>query len=434
MSFLLTFLRSFSYLPDFFSSTMVGRPRGSGRGGYRGRGTRGGAGRGAPVAQSALPTENGVNGRVSPSASPTSLPPPSQDVIGGINNNVNNIKNTTTLTNDETVADTVNANSPAKIPAPRTLARRPTHPLQANLRNRKPSAAGVADQQTPEEAENATEPPHAELLPEEAATPSEGTPADDSTATSDAASAAPVVRGKGKGGRPRGRGRGGRGRGRGRGATTAAIGSRGVSPAVPVDNTGRIGGPGSRGGKGAYTKAKKIVDLEEELENELLNGTATDISLMTPDYSIFAKPGTEKRITRSRFKGIFQGEINHYTLEQIRHRQVELARFVKEGAKIMLDRNVERVKQSYGAVTKAMQSALEEAVWHQKVRAELEIQECKQIAKLEKAFSLSLSSQDMAHAASVEKIEAAHEVRKRINRCFICTITNVDIYSSTSWS
>ncbi|KAF8245145.1 hypothetical protein K440DRAFT_646520 [Wilcoxina mikolae CBS 423.85] len=391
---------------------MVGRPRGSGRGGYRGRGTRGGAGRGVPVAHSALvPTENGVNGRVSPSASPTSLPPPSQDTVAGINhNNVNNNEDTTPP-NNETVAHTVNANSPTKTLAQRTLARRPTQPLQANLRNRKPSAAGVADQQAPEDAENAPDSPHVELAPEDAVTPSEGTPGDDSAATSDAASAAPVVRGKGRGGRPRGRGRGGRGRGRGRGATTATIGSRGVSPAVPVENTGRIGGPGSRGGKGAYTKAKKIVDPEEELENELLNGTATDISLMIPDYSIFAKPAAAKMTSRSRLKTIFRGEVSNYTLEQIRRRQAELAQFFKEGSKLMLDRNVERVKQAYGAVNKATPNALEEAIWHQKIRAELEIQECKQIAKLERAFALSTRSQDMAHAASVKKIETGHELK-----------------------
>lgn len=353
-----------------------------------------------------------------PTAPPSAVTPQFQYAANETNININNnINGAATIQKDDGAADSNASDLSGKPLAPRSMARRPTQPLQANLRNRKSS---VTDQEQGDGP-----------LSEDLATPPESTPVDDSAVTSDAASVSQVVRGKAKGGRPRGRARGGRARGRGRGTPTDSLSQGAATPPTsadrpgddpvdkpgdkPADNNpgdpkpGRAAGPGSRGGKGAYAKPKKP-DTEEELETELLNGTCTDIDIVFPEYSRFPKPLSQLKLHKSRLESIAR-ECGNFTLEQLRERQSALARFVRDGSRLMLDRNIEHVKRSYGALNRATPAQIEESRWYRKVRFNLEMQEAKQMAHLEKRYTVAQGSADKAFAAEAQKIHMAYEVK-----------------------
>jgi hypothetical protein len=220
-----------------------------------------------------------------------------------------------------------------------------------------------------------------------------------STPDTDSTLAPPVVRGRGRGGRPRGRGRGGRGRGRGR-----EVGSGDPSSAPPPKPNGRVGGPGSRGGKGAY-KARRMANTQQLLEMAPKEDIALSAHLIRPDFRSFMLPQVDKRMTRSAAKVLRAGQLDNMPLEQLEQRAEQLRKFYKEGAQILINKNIVDAVRTHKALQSLTPGEVEEMEWYRCVREGLVRNEVKQMAQMERAYKIQQRSLDIMLDGQMAKLE-----------------------------
>lgn len=274
-------------------------------------------------------------------------------------------------------------------PAPRTLARLPSMPLQVSLRARKGLQNGPAESEATKDILNNTDTPNAPLIMEtsghDGSSPEEeeDRPAKRrrvlENGTTNAASV-PDANSSTRGGRGRGRGRArgnksrgtdiGRGRGRGRGK------SRGTR-----------GGPGSRGGRGAYrtrgsrarggrggiaktaagpadNPVEKVQEEKIERRTTTTNGWysgVTGSSYRHPTYT------TISLLQEKKIKLIAESA----SLEDLKKRHSELKERFKNVAKLMMTRDYSRASKTLKEL-KNGRDLVNQAPWAKKIYQELE--------------------------------------------------------------
>jgi hypothetical protein len=143
---------------------------------------------------------------------------------------------------------------------------------------------------------------------------------------------------------------------------------------------------------------------------DLPGGAELDAHILGPDYSSFAMPPVNMRVTRGSLKAIRDSQLVDMTIEQLMQRQEELRLFFKEGAQILINHNIMEAVNSYKAVKALKPTEIGQMEWYKNIREELVRNEIEKMAQLERNYQIQMQSLDIMRDGQVYKLNEATTV------------------------